>query len=55
MAFGLVFAMQLGQHQTYNRLARGMHYALKNGPVHLKASPCLSCTTRIDLNRPFIL
>ena len=55
MAFGLYYAMQLGHHQTYNRLARGMHYALKNGPQHLKTSICVSTTRRIDLNRLFKL
>ena len=51
----MVCAVQRGEHVTYNRLARGMHYALKNGPQHFEASPDVTSYTRIDFNRKFVM
>lgn len=51
----MVCAVQHDQHQTYNRLVRGMHYALKNGPQHFEASPDVTSYSRIDFNSKFQL
>ena len=47
--------MQHEEYHTYNRLARGMHYALKNGPQHFEACPDVTASKKIDFNRKFVL